>query len=78
MDEKNEKLEELLASLKERNMTIEDLKPSGEEFPEEEEDVELLDDDDDDSFDDTSIENTDSNIELEEDDSKVVDLGDFF
>lgn len=78
MDEKNEKLEELLASLKERNMTIEDLKPSGEEFPEEEEDVELLDDDDDDSFDDTSIENTDSNIELEEDDSKEVDLGDFF
>ena len=59
-------------------MTIEDLKPSGEEFPEEEEDVELLDDDDDDSFDDTSIENTDSNIELEEDDSKEVDLGDFF
>lgn len=78
MDEKNEKLEELLASLKERNMTIEDLKPSGEEFPEEDEDVELLDDDDDDSFDDTSIENTDSNIELEEDDSKEVDLGDFF
>lgn len=77
MNEKNEKLEELLNSLRERNMTLEDLKPSGESFDDEEE-IELLDDDDNDQSEEFIDDNSFSNVTLREDNSKEVDLGDFF
>lgn len=78
MEDRNEKLESLLESLKERNMTLEDLKTSHEEYSEDEEDIELLDDESDNDEVEDYIDTTSSTVTLREDDSKEVDLDDFF
>lgn len=81
MEEKNEKLEALLSSLRERNISVEDLKRNSQNSTveeDEEEDVELLDNDSDDDIIYDSYDDSQSTIvDLKEND-KDVDLGDFF
>lgn len=77
MQEKNEKLEMILNSLKERNLTIEDLKANGEEFPEDDEEIEVLNGVDlSDGIDDSQT--ISQSTKLREDDTKDVDLDGFF
>lgn len=84
MKNRDEKLEELLNSLRERNMTLDDLKTTGEDNyddiddddDDDDDDLELLDDDSN-QFDESNGEMV-SNVELREEDDKEVDLGDFF